>query len=65
MIVRPVIPFASFPFSGFNYEEGPKGPIPRPNFEAIDGQHIIAEILDSVFTGGKRSRHHKHALAFF
>jgi hypothetical protein len=37
MIVRPVIPFASFPFSGFDYEEGLKGPIPRPNFDRRSG----------------------------
>lgn len=37
MVVRPVIPFASFPFSGFAYEEGPKGPIPRPNFDRHSG----------------------------
>ena len=37
MIVRPIFPFASFPFSGFDYETGPKGPIPVPNFERRNG----------------------------
>lgn len=37
MIVRPVIPIASFPFSGFDYEEGPKGPVPRPDFTRRTG----------------------------
>ncbi len=32
MIIRPIIPIASMPFSGFDYETGPKGPIPVPNF---------------------------------
>jgi hypothetical protein len=37
IIVRPVIPIASFPFSGFDYEEGPKGPIPKPDFGRHSG----------------------------
>jgi hypothetical protein len=37
MIVRPVLPFASLPFSGFDYEEGPMGPIPSPNFGRHSG----------------------------
>jgi 2-polyprenyl-3-methyl-5-hydroxy-6-metoxy-1,4-benzoquinol methylase len=36
----------------------------RRLFEAIDGQTTIAEIMDSVFPRGERSRH-EHALAFF
>lgn len=37
MILRPVLPVASFPFSGFDYETGPKGPIPVPNFGRHSG----------------------------
>jgi hypothetical protein len=37
MITRPIIPIASFPFSGFDYEEGPRGPIPKPNFGRHSG----------------------------
>jgi hypothetical protein len=32
MIFRPVIPIASFPFSGFNVETGPDGPVANPKF---------------------------------
>ena len=37
MIARPIIPIASFPFSGFDYEEGPRGPVPKPNFGRHSG----------------------------
>jgi hypothetical protein len=37
MIFRPVLPIASFPFSGFDYEAGPKGPVPRPDFTRRTG----------------------------
>jgi len=48
MIVRPVFPFASFPFSGFDYETGPKGPIPVPNFTRQNGLGDI--VLWTAFT---------------